>query len=440
MFSPMLLLALFLGLVAGQDDAITSDQWLITLNTTIFWPTSTDYFYGPTDGPQASAVSCNAAWVEWSGRSTELRSLGSTATSESTGSYATSTGACRTSVTPEAWSNTHSGPLTTLCDGIPRALGSREIATAYYPGDGPCSEGFRTFTNTETLYRNPSDQPQCTLQTSECIPIWSTWSSLSSSWRDSIITSAPGDTNSPIRPWECPSTQRTYPEENPCSNCHFLPGTATLFYWPVTTESGDLCLQNGTTVSPSGPSTVIVNGETFVSPSAYLSFTRIYAWSNRRNHPGSQCGEYHSNTIVSMDPSTLSSIRNHRNARYPVIGTSYPFNFAEFQTHEIGEYTQSLIPWPQFRGGEQCPLYEPTCEIVRDDYVPWLKVPEEVRGIDAGWSVCDDDWYVPPVTLVALDRPEITITATPTPEDVFLAEATPQDGPAASTPEPTLGW
>ncbi|KAL4868393.1 hypothetical protein BDV12DRAFT_102958 [Aspergillus spectabilis] len=440
MISPMLLFTLLLGLVAGQDDAITSSQWLITLNTSIFWPTSTDYYYGPTSGPGASAVLCNAAWVEWSGRSSGLRSLGSTGTSESVGSYATSEGACRTSISPEAWSDTHAGPLTTLCDGVPRALGSREIVTRYYPATGPCVTGYTTYTNTDTLYREPSDVPECALQTSECIPIWQTYSSLSSSWRDSIITSTPGDTNSPIRPGDCPATQREYPEENPCSNCHFLPGTATLFYWPVTTAGGDLCLQNGTTLPASGLSTAIVNGETFVSPTAYLSFTRIYAWSNRRNHPGSQCGIYHSNTVISMDPSTLSSVRGHRNARYPTYGTAYPFSFAEFQQHEVGEYTQSLIPWPQFRGGEQCPLPDDnTCTIIRDDYTPWLLLPEEVRDIDPGWSVCDRDWYIPPVTLVALDQSEITITPTPTPGNERVAAA-PQEGPAASTPEPTLGW
>ncbi|KAL4747523.1 hypothetical protein BDW72DRAFT_11955 [Aspergillus terricola var. indicus] len=437
----MLFLALWIGAVVAQD-AITSDQWLITLNTSIFWPTSTDYFYGPTTGPSASAVSCNAAWIEYARRSTELRSLGPTATSPSLATYMTSEGACRTSVEPEAWSNTHSGPLTTLCDGIPRALGPREMATEYYPGTGPCVSSYETDTYTQTFYREPSVTPDCTLETSDCITIWQTYSSLSSSWRDSVVTSTPGDTNSPIRPYDCPTPARTYPEENPCSNCHFLPGTATLFYWPVTTAAGDLCLQNGTTIPASGPSTAIVNGETFISPTVYLSFTTIYAWSNRRGHPGSQCGVDHSNTIVSLHPSTLTSMRDHRNAKYPRIGTAYPFNFAEFMPHEVGNYTQSLIPWPQYRGGQQCPLPDDnTCTMIRDDYMPWLMIPEEVRDIDPGWSVCDNDWYIPPVTMVALDKPEIVITPTPEASEFRLnGAAAPKEGLAATTPEPTRGW
>ncbi|KAL4805633.1 hypothetical protein BDV18DRAFT_139572 [Aspergillus unguis] len=435
----MFLLTLLIGLAAAQGT--TSDQWLITLNTSIFWPTSTNYFYGPTTGPQASAVSCAAAWVEYSGRSTGLTSLGGTSTSTSLGSYITSEGACRTSVSLERWSNTHSGPLTTLCDDIPRALGPRETVTQYYPGDGPCVEGYSTYSSVETFYREPSETPDCTLQTSECIPIWSSYSSLRSSWWDAVPTSTPGDTDSPIAPRACPSTTREYPEENPCSDCHFLPGTATLFYWPTSTAGGDLCEQDGSTLPASGLSTATVNGEIFVSPSVYISFTSIYAWSNRRAHQGFQCGEYHNNTVISVHPSTLSSLREHRNAKYAVRGTSYPFNFAEFNTHEVGEYTQSLIPWPQYRGGSQCPIPDGnTCTMIRDDYVPWILMPEEARDIDPGWTVCDNDWYVPAVTLVALDRAEITITPTPEAEERMEIAAAPQEGPAATTPEPTLGW
>ncbi|KAL4952209.1 hypothetical protein BDW69DRAFT_195851 [Aspergillus filifer] len=436
----MLFLALFLGLAAAQGT--TSDQWLITLNTTIFWPTSTNYFYGPTTGPSASAVTCNAEWVEWAKRSTGLRSLGATAISTSESSWYTSDGACRTSVSLEDYSDTHAGPLTTLCDGKARALGSREIVTAYYPGDGPCVSSYTTYTRTDTFYREPSPSPTCPLNTDECIPIWSTYSSLSSEWRDANPTTTPGDTNSPIPPYDCPTPAREYPEENPCSACHFLPGTATVFYWPVTTADGDLCAQNGTTLPPEGPSTAIVNGETFVSPSVYISFTTIYAWSNRRGHAGFQCGVDHFDQLISVNPETLSSIRYHRNARYPVIGTSYPFGFVEFQTEEVGEYTQSLIPWPQYRGGKQCPLYDDeACSIIRQDYTPWVKLPEEVRTIDPGWSVCDDDWYIPPVTLVALDKPEITITPTPEAEaEMMEIAAAPQNGAATTTPEPTRGW
>ncbi|KKK20447.1 hypothetical protein ARAM_002903 [Aspergillus rambellii] len=437
----MLFLPLLFGLVAGQNGGTTSDQWLIISNTSVFWPTSTNYLYGPTTGPKASAVWCDAAFVEYAGRSSGLRSLGPTAIITSLESFTTSEGACRTSISPEGWSNTHSGPLTTLCDGVGRALGPRETATAYYPGNGPCVTGYSTYTVQSSLYRAPSPVPSCTLQTGDCIPIWETYSSLSSAYFSSVTTVPPGDTNSPIAPWDCPQTTREYPEQNPCSNCHFLPGTATLFYWPVTTANGDLCLQNGTTIPASGPSTAVVDGSTFVSPTIYLSFTSIYAWSNRRAHPGSQCGVDHSNTVIAVNPTDVSSVRGHRNARYPIIGTAYPFNFAEFMPHEVGQSTQALIPWPQYRGGSQCPIPDSdTCTIIRNDYMPWVLLPEEVRQIDPVWTACDRDWYIPPVTMVPLDRAQIVVTPAPAPTVMMMVDAAPQGAVVLPTPEATRGW
>jgi hypothetical protein len=79
--------------------------------------------------------------------------------------------------------------------------------------------------------------------------------------------------------------------------------------------------------------------------------------------------------------------------------------------------------------------------MIRDDYMPWLMIPEEVRDIDPGWSVCDNDWYIPPVTMVALDKPEIIITPTPEASEFRLnGAAAPKEGLAATTPEPTRGW
>ncbi|KAF7160361.1 hypothetical protein CNMCM6106_007802 [Aspergillus hiratsukae] len=406
-----------------SEPSSTSGQWLIISNTSIFWPTYTDYFYGPTTGPKAHVVTCNAKWVEYYGRSTGLRSLGPTATSISYDPYPTSEGACRTSSSLEDYSDTHTGPVTTLCDGIPRALGPRETVTSYYPGTGPCSSYTTTFSYTVELYREPK-APKCTLNTQQCIPIWSTYRELSSSYYHTVTTITPGDTNSPIPPY-----------------------SSTVFYWPVTTAGGDLCLQNGTTIpaTPTGtsPNTAVVNGQTLISPSIYVSFTSIYAWSNRRAHPGSQCGDTHTDTIIAVDPISVSSVRNHRNAKYPTIGTAYPFNFAEFTPQEVGNYTMPLIPWPQYRGGSQCPLYDPSCTMIRDDYMPFLDLPEAVRQIDKLWTECDAHWYIPPVTLVpVMGDIKIQPTRTPTPTaeaNVVAAMAVPESVAAVPTPEQT-GW
>ncbi|EAU30088.1 conserved hypothetical protein [Aspergillus terreus NIH2624] len=418
----------------------TSRQWLIICGTSIFWPTSTDYFYGPTTGPKASAVSCNAAWVQFDERARGLESLGATSTSTSFPSYITSTGACNTNIRGEGLHDTHTGPVTTLCDGVPRALGPRESITEFWPGTGPCSSFMVTETSTTLVYRSPSPTPKCKLNTRDCIPVWQTYNSLQQAYYSSITTEIPGDTKSPIRPGRCPSTKRTTTTADACNNCHYLPDTATLFYWPVSTVSGDLCLQNGSTVpatpTADGPNTAVVNGNTFVSPTVYVSFTSIYARGNSRSHPNGACGDDHKDVIISVDPGSVTSYRHHTNARYPRIGTAYPFNFAEFQPHPVGNYTMSLIPWEQYLGGSQCVLGGGGCTMIRDDYLPWMEIPDVMTQIDPRWTSCHRSWYLPPVSLVPLVgglEPQQTGVAKATQK----TQAAPMSGLTAPTPKPT---
>ncbi|KAF9894416.1 hypothetical protein FE257_007919 [Aspergillus nanangensis] len=422
----------------------TTAQWLSICNTTVFWPTSTDYYYGPTTGAEASAVSCNAEWIQHDGRASELQSLGSLSTTTYETSYAASSGLCYTDTFTESWNDAYSGPATTLCDGIPRALQPLQTSTSYWPDTtGPCVTFFGTDTMTTEVYRSPSPTPDCSLSTEDCIPIWSTYSSLHSDYTGST----PGDTNSPIAPEHCPSTARNYTEQDPCTNCHYLPGTATLFYWPVTTINGDLCLQNGSTIpatptDPSGPNTALIDGRTFTSPSIYVSFTSIYARSNQRAHPGGSCGGEYEDVLISALPEAISSYRGHLNAKYPVIGTAYPFGYAEFQPHVLGNYTMPLIPWDKYSGGAQCPARGSVCTMVRDDYMPYMGIPEGVMTqIDPRWTECDREWYIPPVSMVALGGNELE--AKPTGEamggDGGLQQAVPEGGLAVPTPEAT-GW
>jgi hypothetical protein len=182
--------------------------------------------------------------------------------------------------------------------------------------------------------------------------------------------------------------------------------------------------------------------QTLVSPSVYISFTSIYAWSNHRY--GHQCGVSHYNEMISVNPTAITSVRGHRNARYPIYGTEYPFNFAEFLPQTVGNYTQSLIPWPQYRGGSQCPVYDPSCTMVRDDYLPFINVPDEVTKIDADWDRCNRSWYIPAVTLVPIvDGTAVAPTPTGEPKALSTeADAAPQGLVAAPTPTPTTtpGW
>ncbi|KAL4891047.1 hypothetical protein BDV59DRAFT_209217 [Aspergillus ambiguus] len=423
----------------------TSQQWLSICETSIFWPTSTDYYYGPTTGPKASAVSCNAEWVEYHGRATGLRSLGVTATSTYTTTYEARTGVCYTQTETENYFATHTGPVTTLCDGIPRALGPLESSIVYGPDPtGECGTSTGTATRSTWVYRSPSPTPSCQLNTADCIAIWSTYSSLSSSYSSytesaSITTS--GDIHSPIKPDGCPSTSRNYTVKDPCTDCHYAAGTATMYYWPVTTVNGDLCAQNGSTITPTptgeGPNTAVVDGRTFSSPTIYVSFPSIYANSNQRVHPGGHCGADYENVMISAEPDAFTSYRDHLNAKYVRVGTPFPFEYDEFQLHTLGTETMSLIPWDKYQGGEQCPG---TCTMVRNDYSPIMGFPDVMSQIDPRWTSCLRSRILPGVTMVPLvGKLAPGPTGVPDAASLQPSSAVPESGLIAPTPLVTGG-
>lgn len=169
-----------------EPTCYTSSQWLVISGTTLFWPTSTDYLYGPTDSP---GVDCAAQWIQYDGRSGGLESLGPTATSTLTELIPTSTGACTASSHLESYYDTHTGPVTTLCDGHARALGPRETVTDYYPGTGACSTFYIPTTITTTLYNVPSASPTCQLDREGCKGVWETYKSRSRAYKSSISVS-----------------------------------------------------------------------------------------------------------------------------------------------------------------------------------------------------------------------------------------------------------
>ena len=197
-------------------------------------------------------------------------------------------------------------PLTTLCDGRPRAL-----------------EPYKTseVTTTETLdppetttqystYNSPN--PTCTIAATAC----------------AAIKSAFPDENS-----HC----QTLPSYVPCSvdpdHCHILGGDRnTLYYWPVTTVSGDFCARNGSTVfaeptSPPEPDKVVINGYTFTSPTNYISMEEARAQIHT-TQPQITCGPpAHTSLILPITESFYSmGYYDYR---------KFSFNFADLAPNPI---------------------------------------------------------------------------------------------------------
>lgn len=170
------------------------------------------------------------------------------------------------------WENTETIPVTTLCDGVPRAIRPREsiVFDTYvttYSGD---HESTIPVASTAT---RTAIEPDCSIDDAamDCSRLWSTWNSVSSvflhsqdydNWR----------TNDRRRP-PCEEPIRVCPQ----NNCRLNPADKqTVYYWPVTTVSGDFCKENGSTVTPTptnddgAPNTVEFGDLTFTSPSVYV--------------------------------------------------------------------------------------------------------------------------------------------------------------------------
>jgi hypothetical protein len=169
------------------------------------------------------------------------------------------------------WENIETIPVTTLCDGVPRAIRPRESTVFDTYVTTYSGEHESTIPVSPTAIRT-AIEPYCSVDdaATDCSRLWSTWNSVSSvylhshdydNWR----------TNDRRRP-PCEEPMRVCPQ----SKCRLNPGDKqTLFYWPVTTVPGDSC-GNGSTVIPTptddfgAPNTVEFGDLTFTSPSVYV--------------------------------------------------------------------------------------------------------------------------------------------------------------------------
>jgi hypothetical protein len=169
-----------------------------------------------------------------------------------------------------------------------------------------------------------------------------------------------------------------------------------MFYWPITTLSGDFCAQNGTTVTPSptapdgSPNTAIYNGLTLTSPSAYLVVSAVNAQLKYR-----ACNRRTSWTImpdatpatVAVHPSDVSSVFNPGLNRVGARYDSYSFDWADMNT----------VRWEAYSSAECWKNANRNCERVWHAYTPRVGLPRAVTGVREEWKFCDVWGSVDPV-------------------------------------------
>jgi hypothetical protein len=262
-------------------------------------------------------------------------------------------------------------PLTTLCDGRPRAVGPY---TTY------------EYTSTITLdppeptywwSAYPSDPPTCT--TAGSLP------------NAAVETSDPDSDLSP-RAAYVPCT-----DASPGYCFIYADYDPKVYYWPVTTVSGDFCAQNGSTVfaeptSPPEPNTAVIDGYTFTSPTNYISFGNVRAVIHGRRPSTTRCGVPNKTKVILPITETFYS------GAY-LASETYSFNFADLNTVPVEAYNR------QRKCGYQHNLCDDDVILDEADYTPILPLPTEIMNLEpeewkaAGCGGSVNKYYFTPVAL-----------------------------------------
>lgn len=184
-----------------------------------------------------------------------------------------------------------------------------------------------------------------------------------------------------------------------------------MYYWPVTTVSGDFCLQDGTTLTPEPtitgvPNTAVRDGITFTSPTNYISLrnARAVIWSDykRIDHCGAG-GTLTSFTNIVVPITTTMSTR-----------TAPAYDDDAFAPLDFAHLNQPLPAqaYDSFRcmlNGRVCGPEEPIYN--EGELMPIMSVPNEIIDLAPEWRevgctyVPRDRWTHWRFTAVPLQTP-----------------------------------
>lgn len=246
---------------------------------------------------------------------------------------------------------------------------------------------------TITSYYFPPEipRPTCTIadDSDECRAVHSSYSFHRS--YNLLCSSQSGATY--VRP-TC--TQNTHCPRGTGARCHVEGTSVRLLYWPVTTV-GDFC-GNTSTITPTptapdgSPNTVVFEGGTYTSPTAYYIFTASAFRNTRGNARGWEyCGPTKPVTVA-VQPTEVSSVLAPVTRRRGVRFSPSSFNWAHMNTVPADVFTTHCNFW-RFEGG---------CETVRAGWSPDVTVPSQVLVSDDEWQACSAGVPLEGVQYVAL--------------------------------------
>ncbi|KAK4897201.1 hypothetical protein LTR27_005094 [Elasticomyces elasticus] len=333
--------------------------------------------------------------------------------------------------------------LTTLCDGYPRVLtgvnASSTVVTSTstfaYQESAEATEFVSTFSGAPF----PTPPPSCRLNCAACSMLIDAASYTYSSQYANSITD--GEYISPVF---CPYAPSPYDTDEDGSNdCQVDVYSAQLFYWPVSTVSGNGCNKTGTTITATPtkeglPNTSVLNNSiTLTSPSVYVSFHNLSYLTNSFNSTQS----YVTNTLMAFPPDEILSMRG-----YHGDGGNFSLNIADLPPNQV--------PASAYFGQAACfPDPEVVClPIGATAYQPALAFPSvfyQLSGFNPAWTgkSCQLGYagggiWDPPVALQAAETAEGPSAPNPvaytTTSSAFTSTSaapsiTPVSGPAQTT-------
>ncbi|KAI9702619.1 MAG: hypothetical protein M1820_006125 [Bogoriella megaspora] len=224
-----------------------------------------------------------------------------------------------------------------------------------------------------------------------------------------------------------------------CGECAVTGGTVRLIYWPQ--QTAQLNQSNVRSADRGGLVTASALGTTFVSPTIYISYGKVYASDSCRG-----IGPTFTSRIVPMqDSAELSSLWDY----WPITNGAFDFapdpqtasfNFSDFNTPIPKSLYDRLLQCVEWSASHALDVYptplskvNATCPTATIPYHPIIVVPESIlQELDPLWATCSADirgQYDPPYLLT-----DGSVAAKPTPSDPFSTTIAATPGSAIQPP------
>ena len=293
----------------------------------------------------------------------------------------------------------------TLCDGHARVTSSPALATSSTVITVPGTPTSTSYYNASVGRIFPISTPLCSINPSDCDPLWTAYASSNSEWESQKTSSPPFPriTESPMPPSCANASQRAAVSAGnaiiaDCGPCTIFGLGVQLVYFPVpTTVSRDMCastpsspvtwfdkdvvsIYNGSGIPQTVAApleTATYNNHTFTSGTAYISISSVWIGNRCKTSMGTPVTD----AILAMPSESVLSLRYSQNhfQYFSDIQTvsGYPFNFADLN---------KPVPYSAYQGQQICEFEDSAmCNVIYENsFNPQLAMPPGIRKLRPG--------------------------------------------------------